>query len=67
MLEEVRLARVLFIIYGPLEICFEELKRLLDTVHILEIASGMRKRRSLALDTGGSEILHFVQDSDPSC
>jgi hypothetical protein len=53
-------------LYGPLEVHFEEFKRVMDAVHSLEVASGIHKHRSLALDTAGFEMLQFIQDSHNS-
>ena len=61
--EEASLARELLMLYGPLEVRFEELKRLLDAVHSLEMATGIRNRRSIAVNTAGFEMLRFIDDS----
>lgn len=61
--QEASLARELLVQYGSWEVPFEEFKRSFDAVSLLEWAVGVRKRRNLARDTGGFEMIQLIQDA----
>ncbi|KAJ9668949.1 hypothetical protein H2201_000775 [Coniosporium apollinis] len=61
--QEASLAKELVVQYGGLEVRFEDLKRFCDAVFQLEVAQGIHKDRSLAMSTGGFEMMQFIQQT----
>jgi hypothetical protein len=49
------------VLYGGLEVLFEDLKRLCDAVSQVERNTGVYRDRSLAMDTAGFEMMQFIQ------
>jgi hypothetical protein len=60
--QEASLGRELFIQYGPLEVRFEDFKRVIDSVFLSGSRIGF-ERKGLAKDTCGFEMLQFIQEA----
>jgi len=61
--QEASLAKRLKVQYGETEIQFEDLYRLCDAVFKIEKMAGIYRRRSLAMDTAGFEMMQFIQQT----
>lgn len=71
--QEASLAHEILLQYGSLEMRFEDLKRLVDVVYLLESVTGVYRTRSLAENTPGFEMIQIIHaarqrlfDSGPS-
>jgi hypothetical protein len=61
--QEASLVQRIFVQYDSLEVLFADFNRLFDAVSLLESAVGIQKRRGLATDIGGFEMIQLIHET----